>query len=169
MHIDWATVGVKHKVHNTLNSALLRELHGALIDIVSVMNRPQRDEAMVREAGIALDRALFPLLVMVERLGPIGIVDLADRVGRDYTTVSRQVTRLESLGFVERRSSPTDGRVREAVITASGKALTDKIDMARETMARTIFADWANQDVADLTSLMRRFADAVQNDPAQQG
>jgi DNA-binding MarR family transcriptional regulator len=157
------------KVHNTLNSALLRELHGALIDIVSVMNRPQRDEAMVREAGIALDRALFPLLVMVERLGPIGIVDLADRVGRDYTTVSRQVTKLESLGFVERRSSPTDGRVREAVITASGKALTDKIDMAREAMARTIFADWANQDVADLTRLMRRFADAVQNDPAEQG
>lgn len=156
-------------MHNTLNPALLRELHRALIDIVSVMNRPQRDEAMVREAGIALDRALFPLLVMVERLGPVGIVDLADRVGRDYTTVSRQVTKLESLGFVERRSSATDGRVREAVITASGKALTDKIDMARGAMAHTIFADWSDQDVADLARLMRRFADAVQNDPAEQG
>ncbi|TCP65583.1 MarR family transcriptional regulator [Sphingomonas sp. PP-CE-1G-424] len=156
-------------MHNTLNSALLRELHRALIDIVSVMNQPQRDEAMVREAGIALDRALFPLLVMVERLEPIGIVDLADRVGRDYTTVSRQVTKLEGLGFVERRSSATDGRVRAAVITASGKALTDKIDMTRETMARRIFADWKKQDVSDLTRLMRRFADAVQNDPAEQG
>ncbi len=149
-------------MHNTPSPALLRDLHGALIDIVSVMNRPQRDEAMVREAGIALDRALFPLLVMVERLGPIGIVDLADRVGRDYTTVSRQVTKLESLGFVERQSSATDGRVREAVVTASGKALTDKIDVAREAMAHTIFEDWKEQDVADLARLMRRFADAVQ-------
>lgn len=157
------------KVHNTPISTLLRDLHGALIDIVSVMNRPQRDAAMVREAGIALDRALFPLLVMVERLGPIGIVDLAERVGRDYTTVSRQVTKLEGLGFVERRSTATDARVREAVITASGKALTDKIDVAREAMARTIFADWADQDVADLARLMRRFADAVQNDLAEQG
>lgn len=154
-------------MHNTLNSALLRELHGALIDIVSVMNRPQRDEAMVREAGIALDRALFPLLVMVERLGPIGIVDLADRVGRDYTTVSRQVTKLESLGLVERRASQADGRVREATITPQGKTLTDKIDMAREAMARAIFADWPEQDVADLVRLMRRFADAVQVDPAE--
>jgi DNA-binding MarR family transcriptional regulator len=59
--------------------------------------------------------------------------------------------------------------VREAVITASGKALTDKIDVAREAMARAIFADWADQDVADLARLMRRFADAVQNDPAEQG
>jgi DNA-binding MarR family transcriptional regulator len=155
-------------VQNTLTSQLLRDLHGSLIDIVSVMNRPQRDAVMVREAGIALDRALFPLLVMVERLGPIGIVDLADRVGRDYTTVSRQVTKLEGLGFVERRSTATDGRVREAVITAGGKALTDKIDVTREAMARTIFADWADQDVTDLVRLMRRFADAVQKDPEEQ-
>ncbi len=33
----------------------------------------------MREAGLALDRALAPLPVPVERLGPIGIVDLADR------------------------------------------------------------------------------------------
>jgi DNA-binding MarR family transcriptional regulator len=145
---------------------MLRELHGALIDIVSVMNRPQRDEAMVREAGIALDRALFPLLVMVERLGPIGIGELADRVGRDYTTVSRQITKLESLRFVARQSSATDGRVREVVATAGGRALTDRIDIARERVAQAIFADWTEQDVADLTRLMRRFADSVQNEPA---
>jgi predicted transcriptional regulator len=31
---------------------------------------------------------------MVARLGPIGVVDFADRAGRDYTTVSRQVAKL---------------------------------------------------------------------------
>jgi len=62
----------------------LRALHGALISSVSVINLPQRDEAMVRETGISLDRALFPLLVGIERLGPIGVVDLADRL--DATT-----------------------------------------------------------------------------------
>lgn len=148
-------------VHNTLDSASLRELHGALIDIVSVMNRPQRDEQMVREAGIALDRALFPLLVMIERLGPIGIVDLADRIGRDYTTVSRQVSKLEELGLAERQESTADRRIREAVITVPGKAMTDKVDAARETMAREIFADWDEGEVKDLIRLMRRFADAV--------
>lgn len=151
----------RKNVQNTLDSAMLRELHGALIDIVSVMNRPQRDEAMVRQAGIALDRALFPLLVMIERLGPIGIVDLADRVGRDYTTVSRQVSKLEELGLAERRETATDRRVREAVITARGKAMTDKVDAAREKMARDIFSDWKDGEVRDLISLMRRFADAV--------
>ncbi|QKR99584.1 winged helix-turn-helix transcriptional regulator [Sphingomonas sp. CL5.1] len=151
----------RKNVHNTLDSAALRELHGAMIDIVSVMNRPQRDEEMVRQAGIALDRALFPLLVMIERLGPIGIVDLAGRVGRDYTTVSRQVSKLEDLGLAERRENPVDRRVREAAITTRGKAMTDKVDVAREKMAREILSDWQEDEVLDLIRLMRRFADAV--------
>ena len=111
----------------------------ALLDIVGVMNRPQRDEALIKEAGIPLDRALFPLLVGIERFGPIGVVDLADRVGRDYTTVSRQVAKLESLGLVERRGSAADRRVREAVITPKGKAMTDLVDAARERIGRAIF------------------------------
>jgi hypothetical protein len=76
---------------SSCRSERLRQLHGALLDIVSAINRPQRDEALIREAGIALDRALFPLLVGIERFGPIGVVELADRIGCDYTTVSRQV------------------------------------------------------------------------------
>jgi DNA-binding MarR family transcriptional regulator len=54
------------------------------------------------------------------------VVELADRAGRDYTTVSRQVAKLESLGLVERRESATDRRVREAAISAKGKAMTDQ-------------------------------------------
>ncbi|WP_191486922.1 MarR family winged helix-turn-helix transcriptional regulator [Pseudomonas sp. FEN] len=149
------------KVQNTHINAQLRELHGALVEIVGVMNRPQRDEAMVREAGIALDRALFPLLVLVERLGPIGVVELADRVGRDYTTVSRQVAKLESLGLVNRQESASDRRVRETVIAQKGKAMTDRIDEARERIGQAIFATWQPQEVADLVRLMRKFADDI--------
>ncbi|MGJ4854960.1 MarR family winged helix-turn-helix transcriptional regulator [Labrys sp. La1] len=150
-----------NNVQNTHISSLLRELHGALVDIVSVMNRPQRDEAMVRAAGISLDRALFPLLVMVERLGPIGVVELADRVGRDYTTVSRQVAKLESLGLVDRQGSIADRRIREATITPKGKAMTDLVDAAREKMGRAIFAGWEDSDFSELVRLMRRFADDI--------
>ncbi len=80
----------RKKVQNTHISAQLRALHAALLDIVVAMNRPQRDQMLIEAAGISLDRALFPLLVGIERFGPIGVVDMADRVGRDYTTVSRQ-------------------------------------------------------------------------------
>jgi len=143
----------------------LRALHGALIDIMAVINRPQRDETMIKEAGIKLDRALFPLLVLIERLGPIGVVELADRVGRDYTTVSRQMAKLDELGLVDRRDSAADKRVREALVTSEGKAMTDRIDAARERIGRSIFASWDEQDIDDLARLMRRFADAVKQEP----
>src|SRR6202142_4037067 len=92
------------------------QLHNTLIDLVGMMNRPQRDTALIQEAGISIDRALFPLLVGIERKGPIGVVELADLAGRDYTTVSRQVAKLESLGLITRHASKTDKRVHAAVI-----------------------------------------------------
>jgi DNA-binding MarR family transcriptional regulator len=153
------------RVHNTHIGDQIRQLHGALLDIVSAMNRPQRDELLIKAAGIPLDRALFPLLVGVERFGPIGVVELADRVGRDYTTVSRQVAKLESLGLVERQGSAADRRVREAVIAPKGKAMTDLVDAARERIGRAIFRTWEAPDIDQLVRLMRKFADAVKDDP----
>jgi DNA-binding MarR family transcriptional regulator len=155
----------RKKVQNTHMGAQLRDLHAAVLDIVSAMNRPQRDAALIKEAGIPLDRALFPLLVSVERFGPIGVVELADRVGRDYTTVSRQVAKLESLGLVERRGGAADRRVREAVVSPKGRAMTERVDAARDRIGRAIFKTWDARDIDDLTRLMRKLADAMKDDP----
>ncbi len=156
----------RKKVHNTHISAQIKALHGALLDIASAMNRPQRDEELVREAGISLDRALFPLLVRIARLGPVGIVGLAECVGRDYTTVSRQVARLEALGLVQRRRGASDRRVCEAIITPKGQAMIARIDAARDRTGRAIFASWDDHDIQELVRLMRKLADALNDPPA---
>jgi DNA-binding MarR family transcriptional regulator len=131
------------------------------------MNRPERDEELLASAGLTLERALFPLLVFVERKGPIGVVDLAARVGRDYTTVSRQVARLEELGLVERRAGAADRRVREAIITSRGKSATDALDAARETMALYLFREWSRDDLAELVRLMGKLALDMAKEPAR--
>lgn len=155
----------RKNVQNTHISNQLRHLHGAVLDIVGAINRPQGDEMLIREAGIPLDRALFPLLVGIERFGPIGVVELADRVGRDYTTVSRQVAKLEGLALVERRGGAADRRVREAVISPKGKAMTDLVDAARERIGRAVFETWDMHDIDELVRLMRKFADALKDEP----
>lgn len=155
----------RKKVQDTHIGQQIRELHAALMEIVSAINRPQRDEAMIEQAGIRLDRALFPLLVGIERLGPIGVVEAADRLGRDYTTVSRQIAKLESLGLVARHESAADRRLHEATITAKGKAMTDRVDAARERMGRAIFATWEAHEVGELVRLVRKFADAIKDPP----
>ena len=152
-------------MQNTHIDACLRELHGAVLDIVGAMNRPQRDEALIRAAGIPLDRALFPLLVGIGKFGPIGVVELADRAGRDHTTVSRQVSRLEELELVRRQEHPVDRRVRMVAMAPKGKAMTAMIDKARARMGRAIFKTWDARDIDELVRLIRRFADALNVDP----
>jgi DNA-binding MarR family transcriptional regulator len=146
-----------------ISSRQLKDLHRSLIDVMGVMNRPQRDEYMVRAAGISLERALFPLLMGVERLGSIGLVELADRAGRDYTTVSRQVSKLEELGLVKREENPIDRRVRKVAITPQGGVMTNRVDAARERMGRAIFDSWEPQEAEVFIRLMRKFADALKN------
>lgn len=152
--------------NNVQDTHILKQLpilHGALISIVSVMNSPQRDEAMIRQVGIRLDRALFPLLIGVEKLGPIGVGDLADSVGRDYSTVSRQIAKLDSIGLVERAASEKDGRVQVASITAKGKSMTDAINQAREVKARSLFRLWNVEDFDNLVRLTQQLATDIEN------
>jgi DNA-binding MarR family transcriptional regulator len=151
---------------NTPTRDMLTDLHETMIDLVSAVNLFQRDATRTSRAGTLLDRALFPLLVIVKRRGPIGIVQIAGRVGRDYTTVSRQIGKLEDLGLVRRQGNAADRRVREAVITAKGRRIAARFDAARERMGYAIFETWSQQDCQNLVRLMRRFADAMKEGPA---
>lgn len=137
----------------------IRELREAMLDLTGIINRPQPDAALIEAAGVDLDRALFPLLARIARLGPLGIVELAELAGRDYSTVSRQVAKLESLGLVARCPSPDDGRVKAAVITEQGRAMTRTLDAARQKLIEKMLVDWEPDDVRVLAHLLRRFAD----------
>lgn len=147
------------RVQNTHNGGSFSDLHDALLTLVGAFNRPQRDELMIKASTIQLDRALFPLLVQISRFGPIGVVELADRVGRDYTTVSRQVAKLEDAGLARRQKNAKDKRINEAAITPAGKAMTDKIDAAREKIYEKVFLHWQVEDRVELERLLKQFVE----------
>ncbi len=137
----------------------LRQLRDALLDLTGVLNRPQPDAALIALAGVDLDRALFPLLVRVERRGPLAIGELAELCGRDYSTVSRQISKLENLGLVMRAVDAADARVTQAQITAKGRTITKALDGARENLMVALLATWDKKEVAELARLLRRLAD----------
>ncbi len=149
----------RQAAHNHLTD--IRKIYGAVVDLVGIMNSPQRDARMIKEAGISLDRALFPLLVLIDRFGPVGVVNLADRVGRDYTTVSRQLAKLESLALVRRNRAQSDKRVQEAVITPKGRHMTEAIDKARDRILTAMLKEWSHRDIAALARLLRQLTDSA--------
>lgn len=136
----------------------IRDLHDALLDIIGFMSRPEPDVELMSEMAMPLERALLPLLVRIDRRGPIGVVELADLVGRDYTTVSRQVARLDELGLVVRRAGSRDKRVREAEVTELGREMADAIDRMREEIVGELMGDWTSAERRDLARLLKRMA-----------
>ncbi|MBP2326912.1 DNA-binding MarR family transcriptional regulator [Kibdelosporangium banguiense] len=148
---------------NRRRQTAMRNLHASVVDLVALINIPQRDDVILAEAGVTIDRALFPLLVGIERFAPIGVGELADRAGRDYTTVSRQVAKLADLGLIERRPSLTDRRVNEAVLTSAGRKVIDALDAARHRLNTPVFSEWSDRDLLELERLLRRYVDDLQN------
>jgi DNA-binding MarR family transcriptional regulator len=156
----------KTESYNAHITKTLPELHRSVLDIVGIFNSPERDAANLEDAGLTLERALFPLLVLIGKYGPIGVVDLATRVGRDYTTASRQMARLEQLGLVTRRARSGDRRTREATVTIQGRAATNAVDAARERLALRMFRNWSRADYDQLLRLTRMLADGLYETPA---
>jgi len=139
----------------------LDTLGSSLIDLIGFLNSPRRDDALLREAGVSLDRALFPLLVVLGRRGPSGVAELADQVGRDHTTVSRQLAKLESLDLIERCENHADRRRRAAQLTNSGEKIVRAITLARRRLLSKALASWREADRAALAKLIQRFADTL--------
>jgi DNA-binding MarR family transcriptional regulator len=140
----------------------LKALHEALLQIVNVLNRPQGDNLILTRAGVSLDTALFPLLVRVSMRRNLTIGELADQVGRDYSTVSRQVTRLQALGLVHSEPSETDRRQRLLSVTAAGKNTLKKIDRARNSVMSEALDEWSQAEITELARMTTRLAAAMQ-------
>jgi DNA-binding MarR family transcriptional regulator len=137
----------------------IRQFYDALFDLIGLINQPRRDSALLQEAGVSLDRALFPLLVVIGRRDAVGIMELAGLVGRDHTTVSRQVATLDRLGLVTRHAETSDGRKRKVVLTQEGLVIVSALDAARERLVQPILSQWEEQDWKIFVSYLRRFAD----------
>ena len=133
----------------------------AFSDLSAHLNQPSLNQRVLEDAGVSLDAALARLLVGVHRHGPIGVVDLSDRSGRDHTTVSRQVAKLAELGLVERKVSNEDRRVSEIAATASGARVARAVSEAHQKLVQPVLDGWKERDVVELTRLMRRLADDV--------
>lgn len=142
------------------NTHNLEILGSALLDILSMLNSPQRDGVLLREAGVEIDRALFPLLVATGVRGPLTVGDLADLVGRDHTTVSRQLAKLKQMNLVASQAEQ-DKRRNAVKLTAEGEKIVQKISRARRRLLSKVLADWSEADRTALATLTRRFADAV--------
>lgn len=85
---------------------------------------------------------------------------LAETLCCDASNVTWLVDRLEARGFVERRPSPTDRRVKAVTLTPSGIDARTRLLAAIDTPP-AFLEELPAEDLAELTRLVERIADAA--------
>lgn len=113
----------------------------------------------MRPAG--LTRAQFPILGVLDAIGPLPMGDIAARLYMERTTLTRHLKPLEEAGFVERPVSNSDARVREVAITAAGRRKLRQAQRLwnkaqQEMLTRYGAANWQSLEAALRT--LRRLA-----------
>lgn len=137
------------------------EIFKAFIDLVSMINRPDRDKKMIAEAGVSLEEAAFRVFVGIGHVQPTSVGDLAAMMGKNYSSVSRQIDKLEAAGLVHTYPSNSDSRIRVSELTKSGEELNTMISLTRERIMREAMADWTLEEKTNLLHNLRRLFESM--------
>jgi DNA-binding MarR family transcriptional regulator len=129
----------------------------ALGRLLRVSRGPRFGDAIRGRAGIKLDRASYGVLERTGALAPVRLSELAQELGVDVSTASRQVQALEQKGLVDREPDPVDGRAMLLQLTRKGKAVRSKMQAAWQETIAGVLINWKPDDVTGLAALLDRF------------
>jgi DNA-binding MarR family transcriptional regulator len=112
-------------------------------------------------SGVDLPRWLHPVIFVLAARGPIRVRDLADQLAILHSTASRHVNQLERLGLVRRSDHPHDRRAITVDLTDDGRRLCAALSNAWAESFAAILADWAPEQVLELSCGLDDFASSV--------
>jgi DNA-binding MarR family transcriptional regulator len=131
----------------------LPKLETELAALARMLEGMSRRTAIHRE----IDRSSYLIARMLAGEGATSIGGVAERLGLDATTVTRQVATMESAGLVVRRTDANDGRVRLIKLTSLGARTMREVRQTRENRIAELVADWSTTDVDRFGELLGRF------------
>ncbi|WP_042412532.1 MarR family winged helix-turn-helix transcriptional regulator [Streptacidiphilus anmyonensis] len=109
----------------------------------------------------SMDRAAFLLLNRLDRSGPVGVKALAQAMGIDSSTVTRQVAPLVDCGLVDRVPNPDDGRAVLLELSDQGRRRLEEVRSSRQELMRVLLADWPAGDRETFVELLTRFNQSI--------
>ncbi|MEU8520364.1 MarR family transcriptional regulator [Streptomyces sp. NBC_01216] len=100
------------------------------------------------------------VLALLHHHGDMRMSRLAELMAVDLSVCSRHAAHTVEHGWVERLPDPGDRRSRILRLTASGRDMLDELnERVTQTFARTL-AEWSDDDVELLTTLLARLRDS---------
>ena len=117
----------------------------------------------VGEQRNSMDRAAYLLLNRLDREGPVGVKALAQSMGIDSSTVTRQVAPLVDGALVDRVPNPHDGRAVLLELSPLGRERLEEVRASRQALMRELLASWPQEDRELFCALLTRYNQAMQD------
>lgn len=125
---------------------------GFILHDVARLLRKRFDQ---RARALGLTRAQWQVLAHLARNEGIHQTGLADILEIENITLGRLIDRLEEAGWVERRLSPDDRRVRLLFLTAKAKPIQARMRSLAKATREEALAGLTPQQKADLFAMLR--------------
>lgn len=125
-----------------------------------------RVQGFLDDAGIDMSAEEISILTVLAHLDtPERMKPFAEKLGRDATTVSRQVAGLEEAGLVERSPCPEDGRATVVAVTNRGRRLVERTIPLTLALRRRAMKGISKADAKTLVSALSVMLDNLQDGP----
>ena len=136
---------------------------------MTIANLREFSRKLVRElgfmrpslAGTNLAPSAVHAVIEIGRSPGIQARDLAATLRLDKSNASRQLSRLESLGLIERNASSEDGRSLKLFLTPAGKEMLAKIDAFATDQVSNALQRLAPDDQKALVRFLSLYSDAL--------
>lgn len=109
-----------------------------------------------------MDRAAYLIARTLDEFGPLSVNEIARRLALDGSTVTRQLTTMETRNFVTRTIHPDDGRAWVITLSTTGRDEMLSISQARRKRFGEFLVGWSTKDVDQLGHLLERFNDSLE-------
>ena len=126
----------------------------ALNQAIRLLSLRHRARAAALLAPLGLHPGQEALLLELARTGPMIQAQLSDALGCEPPSVTLMTRKLEASGHIRREPAPGDKRASVVELTASGKALADRVKELWCGLAEETVAGLPAATVAELPGLL---------------
>ncbi|MGI4896698.1 MAG: MarR family winged helix-turn-helix transcriptional regulator [Janthinobacterium lividum] len=108
-----------------------------------------------------VERAMHVVLHLLADTGPLRASALAERLGTDPSTTSRQTGELVKRNLLEKLPDPDDRRASLLAVTAAGYDVVAVMRERRHDRLQRAVESFSDEDLTGFTDLLGRFADGL--------
>src|SRR3981081_656071 len=118
-------------------------------------------QGLIEDADVDLPASHFPVLVALERGGPMNVGELTEAVGISQPGVTRMLDKLEAEGLVRSTQLVDDRRVRTIALPRSGRHLISRSKRTAWPMIEAAVADACSGPAQPLLTVLAALETAL--------